>query len=191
MSLIGHNNGPTMEAGFAWRKHSWTKARADLLPKLPIEILRKRVARAKELGLPYKTYASVRAASGHDVIGFLFSNNALRAMRVGQAVPEPRLRKLRDVKAGKAVLVHAPCDPSAIARHLQAAGVDLATSRPAPYFAAPWAEIARTVLEPVRVAKWPRDGVVVIGDTTDERQWCEAARLAGYIASDHFFAPNP
>ncbi|TMV67455.1 hypothetical protein FGG78_32035, partial [Thioclava sp. BHET1] len=62
----GHNGGPTMEPGFGWRKHCWSKARQDLLPHLPIEILRNRVRRAKELGLEYRTYASVRAATGHD-----------------------------------------------------------------------------------------------------------------------------
>ena len=60
---IGHNNGPTMEAGYTWRKHVWTRARADLLPTLPIEVVRLRVKRAAELGLPYKTYASVRAST--------------------------------------------------------------------------------------------------------------------------------
>ena len=51
MSGIGHNGGPTMEPGYGWRKHSWTKAREALLPKLPIEVVRRRVARAAELGL--------------------------------------------------------------------------------------------------------------------------------------------
>ena len=76
---IGHNGGPTTEGGRTWRQHCWKKARAELVPHLPIEIVRQRVARAKELGLPYKTYASVRASTGRDVIGFLFSSNALRA----------------------------------------------------------------------------------------------------------------
>lgn len=81
MSGIGHNKGPTIEAGKSWRKHCWTKARRELLPTLPIEIVRRRVARAKELGLDYKSYASIRAASGHDVVAFLFSSNALRVSR--------------------------------------------------------------------------------------------------------------
>ena len=83
----GHNNGPTMEAGRAWRQHCWKKARADLLPHLPIEILRGRVRRAKDLGLEYKTYASVRASTGRDVVGFLFSSNAVRAFRKSPDLP--------------------------------------------------------------------------------------------------------
>lgn len=69
---IGDNNGPTLEAGFAFRKHAWTRARRNLLPNLPVEILKTRLRRAQELGLAYKTYASIRASTGRDVIGFLF-----------------------------------------------------------------------------------------------------------------------
>ena len=48
------------------------------MPTLPIEVLRLRVKRARELGLEYKTYASLRAATGHDVVAFRFSSNARR-----------------------------------------------------------------------------------------------------------------
>ncbi len=83
MSTIGHNGGPSMEPGFGFRKLAWTKARADLLPTLPLEVVRLRVKRAQRLGLPYKTYATIRATSGQDIVGFLFSGNALE-LRVGQ-----------------------------------------------------------------------------------------------------------
>ena len=92
--MIGHNKGPSMEGGQAWRAHCWRKARKSLMKTLPIEILRVRVARAAEIGLDYKSYASIRAASGHDVIAFLFSSNALRVLvlcdRVSQMSPEGR-----------------------------------------------------------------------------------------------------
>jgi 3,4-dihydroxy 2-butanone 4-phosphate synthase / GTP cyclohydrolase II len=91
---IGHNKGPTMEAGYSWRKHSWTKARENLLPTLPIEVVRLRVKRAKALGLPYKTYASVRASSGHDVIGFLFSSNALDLLRAQDRLAADRALRI-------------------------------------------------------------------------------------------------
>ncbi len=41
------------------------------MPRLPIEVIRLRVRRAAELGLPYKIYAGVRASTGHDLVGFL------------------------------------------------------------------------------------------------------------------------
>ena len=61
MSGIGHNKGPTMEPGAGWRRYAWKRARAELLPKIPLEVVRMRVRRARELGLDYRTYAGVRA----------------------------------------------------------------------------------------------------------------------------------
>ncbi|MDA8747361.1 hypothetical protein N9M66_04030 [Litoreibacter sp.] len=186
MSLLGHNNGPTLEAGFAWRKHSWAKARKELLPNLPIEILRGRVKRAKALGLPYKTYASVRAASGHDVVGFLFSNNALRMLNNAQSVPLDRVEALKAADAAFVTLVHRPVDPGVLSEHLSALGIAMATGV-APHFADAWSEIAARVKQPLIDAKLPRDGVLVIGDTDHERDWSTAGKLAGYLRSDQYF----
>jgi len=107
MAMIGHNQGPTMEPGESWRRHAWGKARARLLPVLPIEVLRLRVKRAAEIGLDYRTYASIRAASGHDVIGFLFSTNALRLLPPQVALPVARREKL-DAIQGAARAAHVP-----------------------------------------------------------------------------------
>lgn len=58
MSGIGHNNGPTLEGGSGWRRYAWRRARRELLPQLPIEVVRLRIRRAKELGgIDYKAYA--------------------------------------------------------------------------------------------------------------------------------------
>ena len=188
MSGIGHNNGPSMERGVAWRRHSWSKARADLIPNLPIEILRRRVKRAKELGLPYRTYASVRASTGRDVIGFLFSNNALRILRDGAHPPQDRIDSLRAIKAGRGALVHLPVSPGSVAEHLGHHGIDLDFASRAPRFDAPWSDLAAAVSIPLQNAGWPRDGVLVVGDTTHERLWSEAGRLAGFLPSDRYFA---
>ncbi|MEM9582651.1 MAG: hypothetical protein AAGA08_06010 [Pseudomonadota bacterium] len=186
MSLLGHNNGPTMEAGFAWRKHSWAKARKDLLPTLPIEVLRTRVARAKSLGLPYKTYASVRAASGHDVVGFLFSNNALRVLHANEEVPVERVVRLENVPASLMALAHPPIDPNTLQKDMAQRGVEMLCAE-APHFSESWSDCGAKVLVPVRAAGLPKDGVLVIGDTGQERDWSAAAKLAGYLPSDRFF----
>lgn len=183
--MLGHNNGPSMEAGRAFRKHAWTRARADLIPNLPLEILRTRVKRAKALGLPYRTYASVRASTGRDVVGFLFSNNALRIMRANQS--SSRADALAQIKAQLAALVHQPLDPDAVRRVLAGQGLDVATAR-APHFAHSWSDTRAAVQAPVRAANLPLDGVLVIGDTTYERDWSEAGKLAGFLPSDVFFA---
>ncbi len=127
---IGHNGGPTMEPGGSWRLHCWRKARTDLLPHLPIEVLRTRVRRAGELGLDYRTYASVRAATGHDVVAFLFSSNALRVLPPQTALPADRERKLASLvdcariglaqaplTVAEAATMPRPCSTPPIPRH--------------------------------------------------------------------------
>ena len=90
MKMLGHNGGPTMEAGRAWRRFAWTKAREELLPTRPLDVVRMRVRRARELGLDYTAYASIRAASGHDVVALLFSSNALRVGPRAVVLPADR-----------------------------------------------------------------------------------------------------
>ena len=92
---IGHNGGPAMDDGVAWRRHCWSVARAELLPHLPLEVIRLRVRRAKEIGLDYRTYALARETSGRDIIAFLYSSNALGILRPGDALPDDRARRLR------------------------------------------------------------------------------------------------
>ena len=48
------------------------------MPIRPIEVVRMRDRRARKLGLDDKTGASVRAATGHDVVACRFSSNDLR-----------------------------------------------------------------------------------------------------------------
>ncbi len=185
MPGLGHNNGPTLEAGESWRRHAWGKARARLLPVLPIEVVRLRVKRAAEIGLDYRTYASIRAASGHDVIAFLFSTNALRLLAAQQALPVDRRQKLAALAAGRGALTRPPLTPQALLA--QAPGlIDHAAAAPRPF--AGWSEARREVLAALAVQKWPADRVVMVGDTAEERDWSQAARMAWYLPADRYFA---
>ncbi len=179
--MIGHNKGPSMEGGQAWRRHCWGKARKSLLKTLPIEILRVRVARAAEIGLDYKSYASIRAASGHDVIAFLFSSNALRVLPKDKVMPKDRVLKLDAIgDITSLAALHAPLK----ALPKDAPSMDSFT---APNSRHTWGETRDIILTQIHKRNLPRDGVVVIGDTTDERAWSEAARLAGYVDAARFF----
>lgn len=181
---LGHNLGPTMETGASWRKHCWTAARESLLPHLPIEVLRGRLRRAKELGLEYKTYASVRAASGHDVVAFLFSSNALRLLGAHPVLPQDRAEKLaRLIGCGRLAVVSRPLTPEGA---LQAAQDVLQAAFPAP---GAWAGFAETAAL-IRAARGdlPGDRVVLVGDTAVEQGWCAAGRLAGYVPAERYFA---
>ncbi len=181
MAEIGHNRGPSLEGGLSWRRHCWTAAREQLLPTLPIEVVRLRVKRAQALGLDYKTYAGVRAATGHDVVAFLFSSNALRASVLRPAMPEERAVKLADVQGRRLALAVAPLTPGL----LEAANPVLDGAWPAPYALAGFAEMRDKVR--AALGKLPSDQVILVGDMGLERDWCAAGRLAGYLPAERYF----
>jgi hypothetical protein len=183
MGEIGHNGGPSLEGGVSWRKHCWSAARAQLLPTLPIEVVRLRVRRAKELGLDYRTYAGVRAATGHDVVAFLFSSNALRVSVLRPAMPDARALKLAEVQCGRLALAVAPLTPGMVA----AANPVLDGVHPAPFALAGFAEMRDRLR--AALGKVPSDQVILVGDLGLERDWCAAGRLAGYLPAERYFTP--
>ncbi len=179
--MIGHNGGPSVAEGKAWRVHCWKTARAALLPTLPVEVLRTRVKRAKDLGLEYRTYASVRASTGHDVVAFLFSSNALRVNTLRPLLPEERAAKLGEVAAGRMALAVA-MPPSLI---LAANPDHLDAAHAAPHAFARFAEV-RLALR-LALGQTPSDRVILIGDTGLEREWLDPGRLAAYLPAERFF----
>ena len=180
---IGHNSGQVDEPGKSWRKHVWTKARKDLMPTLPIEVVRLRVKRATELGLPYKTYAGIRASTGHDLIGFLFSNNALQVLREGQPMPMDRAAKLAALVWTDCIgIAQRPVSPT----HLGLLP-GIARAHAAPAFNESWSDMRDRMREMITAQGKPADRFVIVGDTTFEREWAEAARTAGYLQADQFF----
>ncbi len=186
MPLPGHNGGPTMESGQSWRAHCWTKARADLLPHLPIEVLRGRIRRARELGLEYKTYAGVRATTGHDLVAFLFSSNALRVMRPGDALPQDRADRLASLeRCARIGLTQAPLTAPALMAATEGR-IDDACLAPEPF--ASFAQTRQTLRD--ALGKLPADTVLLIGDTALEQEWCAAGRLAGWLPAERYFAPQ-
>ena len=184
MTTLGHNKGPTMDKGRGWRRYAWTKARADLLPKLPIEVVRMRVRRARELGIDYKAYASIRAASGHDVVALLFSSNALRVAGSHPALPADRAARVDALRhCGRLAVLHRPLAPKAFLDDNP--GFDAAEA--APLFTDTWPQMRDAIQALTAQRGLPGDRVVLIGDTAFEREWCAAGRLAGYISGDSYF----
>lgn len=180
---VGHNNGPSMEPGRAWRTHVWGKARAALLPQLPIEVVRLRVKRAKALGLPYKTYAGIRAASGHDLVGFLFSSNALGVARAQDKVPFEVSQKLLHIEAATRVaLAHKGIDVAFID------GLDRIEDAPAPHLS--WSAMRDRMKAIAVSAGHPADRWVLVGETMFERDWAAAAQTAGFLRGTDYFAPT-
>ncbi len=190
VSLIGHNQGPPLDPGRSWRAHCWRTARAALVPRLPIEVIRRRVLRAQELGLAYPAYASILLGSGRDVVAFLFTAEAL-ALRLTRtvALPADRVEKLRGLARCDRLLLTGPeQDPADMVGALAAAhGVAFRGAGRAPAETAPQAEgrrALRAVLDPLRL---PGDAVVVVGARACERDWAEAARMAAFLSAQAYF----
>ncbi|MEM6826277.1 MAG: hypothetical protein AAGB18_07190 [Pseudomonadota bacterium] len=184
MSGMGHNRGPTMEPGAGWRRYAWKRARAELLPKLPLEVVRLRVRRARELGLDYKTYAGVRASTGRDLVAFLFSSNALRVGPRAVVIPPRRAEVVDGIRhCERLALVHLPLDPDDVL----SANPALGGAGRAPGFSEGWTDIRARVHSVLGTL--PRDGVLVIGETGLEREWSLAGRCAGYLPAERFFGP--
>ena len=179
--MIGHNNGPTMEPGAAWRAHCWGAARKALLPHLPIEVLRGRLRRAEELGLDYRTYAGIRATTGRDIVAVLFSSNALELHKGQLKVADETASKLARVMAARTGLAAAPVRDDEM---LAAAPLDAAF--PAPKAYAPFA----TQRQALRAAlgHLASDQAILVGAYGAEAEWCAAARLAGYVSKENFFS---
>ena len=182
MSIPGHNGGPTMEPGGAWRRYAWKRARADLMPTLPLEVARRRVRRARELGIDYKSYAGIRAATGRDIVSLIFSSVALRLLRETSEIDVVRSEKLRDIKdITSLAFVHPPFDPATVTK----ANPILTLAARAPGLAQTWGQTRARVLD--HKGSIPADAVVGIGETALEREWCDAGRLAGFLSADRYF----
>ncbi|KMW57129.1 hypothetical protein AIOL_002089 [Candidatus Rhodobacter oscarellae] len=182
MQMIGHNNGPSMDRGVSYRRHVWTKARRDLLPVLPLPVVRRRVARAAEIGLDYKTYATVRATTGRDVVAFLFSTNALRLFLQAQKLERARAEKLAAMRdCARNALVIGRLEP----QEILAQNPELDDACAAPHVHGSWSEAAGRIA--AARGRLPAEGVLLVGDTGLERDWSVAGRLAGYIAADRYF----
>ncbi|MEM7058711.1 MAG: hypothetical protein AAF557_14060 [Pseudomonadota bacterium] len=187
---IGHNQGPPLDTGHSWRKHVWTRARKQLLPRLPLEVIRRRVARAKELGLEYPAYASILLGTGRDIVGFLFTCDAL-GLRLEKSIdlPAPVAAKLSEVKARHLLAADQPADLNHVARHLAIEhhlAIAGTTALPDPA-TAPWTAgraAIRAALDPLKL---PSDTIVMVGTRAHERDWADAARLAKFLPAESYF----
>jgi hypothetical protein len=194
---IGHNQGPPLEPGRSWRAHAWRTARRELLPRLPLEVIRRRVARARQLGLAYPQYASILLGTGRDIVAFLFTSESL-GLRLERELAKPghvpghvpgrvaeRLRALE--RCDRLLMVGPGADLAALGRDLEERRLPFAALAAAPPRHAAWAEgraAIRAALDPRRL---PSDAVVMVGTSAEERVWADAARLASFLAADSYF----
>lgn len=183
--MIGHNRGPSMESS-KWRAHCWRRARADLLPTLPIEVIRTRIKRAKALGLDYKTYAGVRATTGRDLIAFLFSSNALNVFRNDTPLDPDRAEKLIMIDVDRHLTVSPGLDAKTLGKHICAI-----SAQKLPPFGAEWGVIRDHAKTWLHEQGLPGDAVLMIGETDHEREFMAAGGFAGFITGTKYFADQP
>lgn len=192
---IGHNKGPSMKTGLGWQQHCWQKARKDLMGKaIPIEIVRMRIKRARELGLAYPQYASILLGTGRDIVGFLFTVDGLH-LRLRKRLEMPDLVQDKLQTLDKCTLMaFAPSGeaPGAFQMELQqVAGTPFASSAPQPETDANWPKARcaiRAVLDPLKL---PSDAVVMIGTRDVEKQWAAAGKMARFIAASDYYGATP
>lgn len=186
---IGHNQGPHLDQNTGFRRIAWKKARAQLITRLPLEVIKRRVRRATELGLDYPAYASILLGTGRDIVGFLFTCDAL-GMRLSRSLPLPAdvSAKLRRIERADAMLAAEHDRPETLADLLATeTPISFATAtrlpRPEANGNAGFTAI-RAALQPLKL---PGDAVVMIGTQAHERNWADAARLARFIPAERYF----
>lgn len=188
---IGHNNGPAM-TGTGFRTHCWRIARENLLPTLPIEVVRLQVRRAKELGLPYRTYAGVRATTGRDLVAFLFSSNALGLFRHGQTLADGQGAHIAALMAQPHLGTAPGLSAETLARRLKGDhAIRFVSARSLPAFGASWSEMRGDMIGWLRASRLHPAEVLMIGETAHEAEMAGAGRLAGFLTGQSYFAERP
>lgn len=183
---IGHNLGPAT-AGASWRTVCWRHARAELMPHLPIEVVRLQVHRARALGLPYKTYAGVRASTGRDLVAFLFSTNGLGVFRQSDRLASEQAATLARIAVRRDLGCAPRLAPAELATRLAPDG-SFATARMLPPFGSRWGAMRREIKEWLAREGLPGDGVLMIGVTDHEVEMAGAGGLAAFIPGERYFA---
>lgn len=143
---IGHNRAP----GNGWQRYCWNKARKELLGHVPLEIVRSRMRRAKQLGLAYPQYASILTGTGRDVVGFLFTAEGLRLKLARQLeMPEDVRQKLHGLIGCKRLALSPEEEiPSEFVQELETvAGVEFAGCGRSPASGANWGSARQRILD--------------------------------------------
>lgn len=193
-NLLGHNLGPAPVS--LWHQHMWARAKAGHADsRLPVAVVRMRMARAAELGMRYADYAALYRTGGRDPAGLIFTPAGLH-LRLSRrlAMPCAVRAHLAGLRACN-LMALAPEgeDPAAFLeelRDISALPFVAAAAMPAPR--ATWEglrEGLRRALDPLRL---PGTAVALIAhDLTEARlsqALCTAGRLAGVLDRDAYFS---
>lgn len=179
----GHNLGPPLDPGRSWRRYCWSRARRDGLPKAPLELVKRHVARASALGLSYPRYAAIRLGTGRDLAALLFTGAAL-GLRQGRISEEEEARLIALAEEAERLLIAGRGLP-VTDLSLGDIRFDAAGPLPEPPRTAPRA--GKAIRRITALRKLPGDAVLLIGRHPGQKRWSEAARLAGFLSAEEYF----
>jgi hypothetical protein len=191
---LGHNQGPPLDPMQSWRRHCWKAARKALFRPLPVEVVRRRVARAARLGLAYRRY-ELLVLGGGEIEAMLFADDTL-VVTAPYASPAAGLdagvvRKLAAVTGCRRLLLAGPDGPEPVWtwRHDAAAFFEVAIRVPSRrLLTAPPAKADRVALGAgLRGRALPAGSVALVGTGAHGPAWVAGARLAGFVPASEYF----
>lgn len=185
---IGHNSRPD---GYQWRRYCWTRARAGLIGRrLPLEVVRQRVRRARELGLAYPAYASILMGSGRDILGFLYTCDAIGLrLRRRLELPPSKVQALGAIVRCDRLIVAPREEPADAFRAevQEVSGLPFAAGLHEPDLRLGWASARaelREILAPINLRA---DAVVLVGTEKAHADWADAVDFARCIPPEVCF----
>lgn len=189
---LGHNQGPPLDPMQSWRRHCWKSAKKQIFRPLPLEVVRRRVARAAALGLAYRRYEQL-VLGGGEIEAMLFEGGTL-VVTAPYARPAERLdpdaiRKLATVTGCRRLLLTGPAGMERVwsggPQALIEAAIRVPTRHP---LSAPPAKADRDALAAgLRRCALPAGSVALIGNGSHGPAWVAGARLAGFVPGEEYF----
>jgi hypothetical protein len=100
---IGHNQGPPLNLSGSWVGYCWVRARREVWDNPPIEVVRRRLRRAGELGLSYRQYTGIQLDKGVRTEALVFDLSSL-----GRPAPRPMTLSAPHLYAPRAAFAPTP-----------------------------------------------------------------------------------
>jgi hypothetical protein len=178
----------------SWRRHCWKAAKKALFRPLPLEVVRRRVARAARLGLAYRRY-ELLVLGGGEIEAMLFADDTL-VVTAPYASPAAGLdaaiaRKLAAVIGCRRLLLAGPDGPEPVWTWRPDAAALFETAIRVPsrrLLAAPPAKADRLALGAgLRGRALPAGSVALVGNGAHGPTWVAGGRLAGFVPASEYF----
>jgi hypothetical protein len=189
---LGHNQGPPLDPMQSWRRHCWKAAKKQLFRPLPLETVRRRVARAAALGLAYRRY-ELLVLGGGEIEALLVDGETLvvRAPYASLGPDPAAIAKLAGVRACRRLMLAGPAGPEEVWswKHTAAALFETAIRVPSarPLMAPPVKADRVALAEGLRRLPVPAGSVALIGEGAHGPAWVAASRLAGFVSAGEYF----